>query len=76
MHSVIHKRVFTPFRDVPARIEAIDHSSNSTMAYRLTNSQKLSLGVTCYVFVNQYTIVELENDRYHLLFGPEHLRMM
>ena len=28
-YSVIHKRAFTPFRDVPGRIiEAIDHSSN------------------------------------------------
>ena len=34
IYSVIHKRVFTPLRDLPTRIiEAIDHSSNSTMAF-------------------------------------------
>ena len=52
IYSVIHKRVFTPLRDLPTRIiEAIDHSSNSTMAF----AQKI-LGF----FVNANAIVEFE----------------
>ena len=36
-NSVIHKRVFAPLRDLPTRtIEAIDHSSNSAMAFAFT----------------------------------------
>ena len=39
IYSVIHKRVFTPLRDLPTRIiEAIDHSSNSTMAFAFTKN--------------------------------------
>ena len=39
VYSVIHKRVFTPLRDLPTRIiEAIDHSSNSTIAFAFTKN--------------------------------------
>ena len=42
IYSVIHKRVFTPLRDLPTRIiEAIDHSSNSTMAFAFTKNPRI-----------------------------------
>ena len=42
MYSVIQKRVFTPLRDLPTRIiEAIDHSSNSTMAFAFTKNPRI-----------------------------------
>ena len=62
MHSVIHKRVFTPSWEAPVRImEAMDHSSNS-------NSRPILIYIYVKVtprrnfkdFVNRYAIVELE----------------
>ena len=51
---VIHKRVFTPLRDLLTRIiEAIDHSSNSTMAFAFTKNPRRNS-----FFVN--AIVEFE----------------
>ena len=47
MYSVIHRRVFTPLQDVPARIiEAINYFSNSTMTFL--------------IYRNTYAFVELE----------------
>ena len=38
IYSVIHKRVFTPLRNLPTRlIEAVNHSSNSTIAFTRKN---------------------------------------
>ena len=59
MYSVIHKRVFTPLRDLPTRIiEAIDHSSNSTIAFAFTKYITKS-------FVIHYEGFELS----HCMFG-------
>ena len=42
MYSVIHKRVFTPLRDLPTRIiEAIDRSSNPTMTFAFTKNPRI-----------------------------------
>ena len=39
MYSVICKRVFTPLQDLLTRkIEAVDHSSNSKMAFAFTKN--------------------------------------
>ena len=41
MYSVIHKRVFTSLRDLLTRvIEAINHNSNSIMAFAITKNRK------------------------------------
>ena len=47
--------------ELPTRIilEAIDYFSNSTMAYWFSFKYKLRLSV----FVNQYAIVKVKNDR-------------
>ena len=42
MYSVIHKRVFTTFRDLLTQIiEAIDNSSNSTMEFWFTKKPRI-----------------------------------
>ena len=52
MYSVIHKRVFTPLWDLPTRIiEAIDHSSNSTMAFAFTKNPRLKIFCKCHCWV-------------------------
>ena len=52
IYSVIHKRVFTPLRDLPTRIiEAIDHSSNSTMAFAFTKNPRIFCKCKCHCWV-------------------------
>ena len=52
IYSVIHKRVFTPLRDLPTRIiEAIDHSSNSTMAFAFTKNPGIFCKCKCHCWV-------------------------
>ena len=52
IYSVIQKRVFTPLRDLPTRIiEAIDHSSNSTMAFAFTKDPRIFCKCKCYCWV-------------------------
>ena len=54
IYSVIHKRVFTPLRDLPTRIiEAIDHSSNSTMAFAFTKNPRIFCKCKCYCWVSR-----------------------
>ena len=49
IYSVIQKRVFTPLRDLPTRIiEAIDHSSNSTMAFAFTKNPRIFCKCKCH----------------------------
>ena len=61
MYSVLHKRGFTPFWDVPARIiEAIDNLSQATIAILTFKFVKVTRRSNFHVFVNQYTIVEME----------------
>ena len=52
IYSVIQKRVFTPLRDLPTRIiEAIDHSSNSTMAFAFTKNPRIFCKCKCHCWV-------------------------
>ena len=52
IYSVIHKRVFTPLPDLPTRIiEAIDHSSNSTMAFTKTFMSRIFCKCKCHCWV-------------------------
>ena len=49
---VIHKRVFTPLWDLPTRIiEAIEHSSNSTMAFAFTKNPRRKIVCKCHCWV-------------------------
>ena len=51
IYSVIHKRVFTP-RDFLTRIiEAIDHSTNSTMTYAFTKNPRIFCKCKCHCWV-------------------------
>ena len=46
------QRVFTPLRDLPTRIiEAIDHSSNSTMAFAFTKNPRRKMFCKCHCWV-------------------------
>ena len=52
MYSVIHKRVFTPPWDLTTRIiEAIDHSSNSTMAFTKNFMSRIFCKCKCHCWV-------------------------
>ena len=52
IYSVIHKRVFTPPRDLMTRIiEAIDHSSNSTMAFTKKFTSRIFCKCKCHCWV-------------------------
>ena len=43
------QRVFTPLRDLPTRIiEAIEHSSNSTMAFAFTKNPRRKIVCKCH----------------------------
>ena len=52
IYSVIHKRVFTPPRDLTTRIiEAIDHFSNSTMAFTKNFTSRIFCKCKCHCWV-------------------------
>ena len=52
IYFAIHKRVFTPLRDLPTRIiEAIDHSSNSTMAFTFAKNPRRNFFCKCHCWV-------------------------
>ena len=52
IYSVIHKRVFTPPRDLTTRIiEAIDHSSKSTMAFTKKFTSEIFCKCKCHYWV-------------------------
>ena len=52
IYSVNHKRVFTPLRDLPTRIiEAIDHFSDSTMAFAFTENPRIFCKCKCHCWV-------------------------
>ena len=47
-----HKRVFTPLRDLPTRIiEAIDHSSNSTVAFAFIKNPRRKFFCKCHCWI-------------------------
>ena len=52
IYSVIYKRVFTPLLDLPTRIiEAIDHSSNSTIVFAFTKNPRIFCKCKCHCWV-------------------------
>ena len=52
IYSVIHKRVFTPPRDLTTWIiEAIDHSSNSTLAFTKYFTSRIFCKCKCHCWV-------------------------
>ena len=52
IYSVIHKIVFALLRDFPTRIiEAIDHSSNSTMAFAFKKNPRRKCFCKCHCWV-------------------------
>ena len=51
IYSVIHKRAFIPLRNLPTRIiEAVNHSSNSTIAFTRKITARCKIVCKCYFF--------------------------
>ena len=53
IYSVIHKRVFIPLRNLPTRIiEAVNHSSNSTIAFTRKITARCKIVCKCFFFLS------------------------